>query len=83
MPTENTAPATPLIDLSSLPELATEAETAAFLNIGKMTLANWRSLTRAGKPQGPPFVKLSTMIRYPRAGLAAFLAGDASEGRAA
>ena len=54
-------------------ELVDEVEAAAILGIAVRTLRNWRALRK-----GPHFNKIGQrMVRYHRADLSAFIAGDA------
>ena len=63
--------------LPALPQpgdLVDEREAAAILDCAIATLRNWRS---ARPRKGPPFRKIGKrMVRYSRADLAAFIAGD-------
>lgn len=60
-------------------DLLTETEAAAILGARVQTLRNWR-----WRGEGPRYRKIgSRLVRYHRADLAAFIAGDASEGKAA
>jgi hypothetical protein len=63
--------------LPALPQpgdLVDEREAAAILECAIATLRNWRS---ARPRKGPPFRKIGKrMVRYSRADLAAFIAGD-------
>ncbi len=60
-------------------DLLDEKEAAALLALRVSTLRNWRALRK-----GPRFVKVGQrLVRYRRADLEAFIAGDASEGAAA
>ncbi len=60
-------------------DLLSEKEAAELLGCGFRTLRNWRA-----KRGGPRFVKVGQrLVRYRRADLEAFIAGDASEGAAA
>lgn len=60
-------------------DLLDELELSALLNIKPATLRNWRALK-----QGPHFLKLGKRaVRYRRADVEAFIAGDADEGKAA
>jgi len=55
-------------------DLVDENEAAAILKIEPRTLRNWRGLRK-----GPRFVKIGErVVRYRRADLAAFIAGDAA-----
>jgi len=55
-------------------DLIDEREAAAILNLSVVTLRNWRALR-----QGPRFRKIGArLVRYHRADLAAFIAGDAA-----
>ena len=57
-------------------DLVDETEAAAILGAAVRTLRNWRALHK-----GPPFHKIGErLVRYHRADLAAFIAGDASAG---
>lgn len=51
------------------PNLLREHEAAAYLNVSKKTMANWRAI---GK--GPVALKLSTVIRYSIVDLDAYIA---------
>lgn len=56
-------------------DLMDEKEAAAILGCDPKTLANWRNLGR-----GPRWRKIGLrMVRYHRADLAAFIAGDAGK----
>lgn len=56
-------------------DLVDEIEAAAILATAVATLRNWRALRR-----GPRYCKIGLrMVRYHRADLAAFVAGDASK----
>ncbi len=60
-------------------DLIDEREAAAVIGCAVATLRNWRALR-----QGPRYRKIGArMVRYHRADLAAFIAGEASEGKAA
>ena len=60
-------------------DLLSEKEAAEVLGCGFRTLRNWRA-----KRGGPRFVKVGQrLVRYRRADLEAFIAGDAGEGAAA
>lgn len=60
-------------------DLLDEKEAAALLALRVSTLRNWRALRK-----GPRFVKVGQrLVRYRRADLEAFIAGDAGEGAAA
>lgn len=60
-------------------DLLSEKEAAEILGCGFRTLRNWRA-----KRDGPRFVKIGQrLVRYRRADLEAFIAGDAGEGAAA
>jgi predicted DNA-binding transcriptional regulator AlpA len=55
-------------------DLVDEAEAAAILGVNRKTVANWR-----WKGQGPKYSKIGRrLVRYHRADLAAFAAGDAA-----
>mgnify|MGYP001159254270 CR=1 FL=1 len=55
-------------------DLVDEREAAAILDCAIATLRNWRS---ARPRKGPPFRKIGKrMVRYSRADLAAFIAGN-------
>jgi len=57
-------------------DLVDETEAAAILSTAVRTLRNWRALHK-----GPPFHKIGErLVRYRRADLAAFIAGEASTG---
>ena len=56
--------------MKNLPKFLTENQTAAYLNLGRATLTNWRN-----RHKGPPYVRLPTGgIRYPAADLEAWIA---------
>lgn len=56
-------------------DLVDEAEAAAILGVSRQTVANWR-----WRGEGPRFRKLGQrLVRYHRADLAAFAAGDGGE----
>ena len=56
-------------------DLLDEQELSALLNIKPATLRNWRALK-----QGPRFLKLGARaVRYRRADVEAFIAGDAGK----
>lgn len=60
-------------------DILTPREVAAEYRLAERTLANWRALK-----QGPRFLKFGArMVRYRRADVEAFIAGDAGEGMAA
>ena len=60
-------------------DLLDEKEAAAMLALRVATLRNWRALRK-----GPRFVKIGQrLVRYRRADLEAFIAGDAGGGAAA
>ncbi|MGH8110459.1 MAG: helix-turn-helix transcriptional regulator [Rhodanobacteraceae bacterium] len=61
-------------------DLVTETEAAAILGVAVQSLRNWRWKGRGG----PRFRKVGArLVRYHRADLAAFIAGDATKDAAA
>ncbi len=61
-------------------DILTPREVATEYRLAERTLANWR----AKKGEGPRFLKFGKrLVRYKRADVEAFIAGDADEGKAA
>jgi hypothetical protein len=58
----------------SAPDLLTPVEVAELFRVELDTLAKWR-----WKKIGPAFIKIGRMVRYPRAGVDAILAGEKAE----
>jgi predicted site-specific integrase-resolvase len=54
--------------MRNLPDLLTPAEVAEVLKVAVNTLATWRH-----RGQGPPYIAVESRVRYPRAGLCAWL----------
>lgn len=48
--------------------LLTEAEAAAYLKVAKATLQQWRH-----KKKGPPYTKITGLIRYPKEDLETYI----------
>ena len=76
-------PDNPLVPHTAAPlnpgDLVTEREAAAILGVSRQTLSNWRWLRR-----GPKVSRIGLrLVRYHRADLAAFIAGDAGKDEAA
>jgi hypothetical protein len=60
-------------------DLVTEREAAAILGVSRQTLSNWR-----WRRCGPKVCRIGLrLVRYKRADLAAFIAGDAGKDEAA
>lgn len=60
-------------------DLVDEREAAAILGVSKKTIANWR-----WRGEGPAWIRVGQrLVRYSRADLAAFVAGDAGKADAA
>lgn len=57
-----------------MPEYLTTTETAALLRVSKLTLKRWRD-----RGEGPPFTRVGSRFRYPRAALDAYLTPDRVE----
>jgi hypothetical protein len=53
----------------SQPELMDTSETAKYLNVSPASLNAWRA-----NGNGPPFLKVSTLVRYSRADVDSWLA---------
>jgi predicted DNA-binding transcriptional regulator AlpA len=54
----------------------TEEEVAELLQVSLSKLRKWRMRKNDQAEKGPPFRKLGRLVRYPEAGLDAYVNGD-------
>jgi len=53
----------------------TEEQVSEMLQVSLSQLRKWRMTRNRAKQQGPPFKKIGRLVRYPEAGLRAYING--------
>jgi len=56
--------------------LYTEQQVSELLQLSRSQLRKWRMGWSRGRREGPPFKRIGRLVRYPEAGIRAFISSD-------